>query len=91
LGCTDADKVIVLAMQIVETIVHPDGKRKVNVFQRPDGSFGFEELRWHAGEACWCPFGKYSIAFVDTIEHVLQEIRERGTWVDEGLPKRQNS
>ncbi len=73
-------------MQIVMTIVHPDGNRKVNVFRRSDGSFGFEELRWHTGDGCWCPFGKYSIAFVDTMEHVLQEIKERVTWVEQALP-----
>jgi hypothetical protein len=70
-------------MQIVKTIVHPEGKSKVDVFRRADGTFGFEELHWQADEECWCPFGKYSIAFVDTMEHVLQEIRERVPWVDD--------
>jgi hypothetical protein len=72
-------------MQIVKTIVHPDGTRKVEVFRRPDGSFGFEEWHWQVGENCWCPFGKYSIAFVDTVEHVLQEIKGRIAWVEDSF------
>jgi hypothetical protein len=75
-----------LVMQIVKTIVHPDGNRKMNVFQRPDGSFGFEEWHWGTEEECWYPFGKYSIAFIDTIEPALQEIRGRVSWLDEVEP-----
>lgn len=75
---------------VKKTIVHPDGKRKVEVFQRADGSFGFEELHWRTDEGCWCPFGKYSTAFVDTIEHVLQEVRGRVAWVDDVVAKSDN-
>jgi hypothetical protein len=76
------DREYISIMQTVKTIVHPDGTRKVDVFRRTNGSFGFEEWHWQVRESCWCPFGKYSIAVVDTMEHVLQEIKERIPWVE---------
>ncbi len=69
-------------MQIVETIVHHEGGRKVEIFRRPDGTFGFEESKCcDAPENSWVPFGKYSIAVIDTLEHAIQEVKTRIPWV----------
>jgi hypothetical protein len=70
-------------MQIVKTIVHPEGSRKVEVFRRPDGTFGFEEWHWLEDESCWCPFGKYSAPIIDTLGHALEEVKGRIPWVTE--------
>jgi len=72
-------------VQILKTIVHPEGNRKVEVFQRPDGTFGFEEWHWLVDEKCWCPLGKRSVSVIDTMDHTLDEIKGRIPWVTEKI------
>lgn len=68
--------------QVVKTIVNADGTRKVEIFRRADGTFGFEELKWwDAPENSWVPFGRYSIAFIDTLDHAVEEVKGRVSWV----------
>jgi hypothetical protein len=70
-------------MQIVETILHPGGNRKVEIFRRPDGTFGFEEWQWLEEERCWCPLGGHSMAVIDTMDHALGEVNGRIAWIKE--------
>ena len=74
-----------MTTQILKTIISADGNRKVEIFRRSDGTFGFEELKWldDPREHCWVPFGKYSIAVIDTLEHALREVEGRVSWVAE--------
>jgi hypothetical protein len=46
---------------VVESIEDPQHNRRVDVFMRPDGSFGFEEFRRDVEDAgAWTPTGYYS-------------------------------
>jgi hypothetical protein len=68
-------------MHIVKTIHDPGNKRKVQVFQREDGTFGFEEWKWVSEENCWAPLPKQITSVIDTLEHALKEAKERIPWI----------
>jgi hypothetical protein len=65
----------------VETIVHADGMRRVEIFRRRDGSFGFEELRQIEPERAWVPSGHYTNSFCASAEVALSEARARVSWL----------
>ena len=66
---------------IVETIVHADGTRRVEIFQRRDGSFGFEELRLVEPERAWLVSGCYTNSFSASAEIAIREARARVSWL----------
>jgi hypothetical protein len=65
--------------QIVKELVASDGTRKVQIFQRDDGSFGFESFRFSDDplERCWIPHGRYSECFAPSAEAAEFEARGR--------------
>lgn len=66
------------------TFLKSDGTRKVEVFQRTDNTFGFEELKFGEQEKAWFPVGKYSFAFIDSLESAVKEAKGRVAWLSEG-------
>ena len=42
-------------MVIVEVFISADKQQKVEIFQRDDGTFGFEWLKWGEFEQSWFP------------------------------------
>jgi hypothetical protein len=70
-------------MTTVQTISDETQKRRVIVFRRDDGSFGFEEERIPDKplETAWIPFGRYSGCRCDTAERALVEARRRVAWL----------
>jgi hypothetical protein len=68
---------------IVKELVAPDGKRKLLVFRRDDGSFGFESLRFSDEplEMCWIPHARFSECFAPTAEIAECEARDRVDWL----------
>ena len=58
-----------------------DGSRKAEIFERPDGTFGFEELAFGRDEDAWFPVGNYSIAMVDSLDHAVSEAKARIAWL----------
>ena len=66
---------------IKKTFINSDGTRKVEVFQRPDDTFGFEELKFWQEEQAWVPHGKYSIAIIDSLERAIKEAKGRVEWL----------
>lgn len=68
---------------IVKELVAPDGRRKVQIFRRDDGSFGFEVLRFSElpGERCWIPHGRFSEFFAPNAEIAEREARGRIDWL----------
>ena len=70
-------------MRILRTLVHSDGTRKVEVFQRVDNTFGFEELKFGQEEQAWFPVGKYSIVITDSLESAIKEARGRVAWLSD--------
>ena len=70
-------------MTTIQTIQDEEGKRRVIIFQRADGTFGFEEERYSDDELeqCWIPYGRYFISICDTYETALSEARGRVDWL----------
>jgi hypothetical protein len=67
----------------VRVVDHPDGIRRVVVFQRRDGTFDFEEERFWEEENSWAPLKKETATVVDTIDRALEEARGRIVWLKE--------
>jgi hypothetical protein len=67
--------------EIKQTFMKSDGARKVEIFQRGDGTFGFEELKFGQEEGAWFPVGKYSIAIIDSLDNAVKEARGRVLWL----------
>ena len=61
--------------------MNSDGTLKVEVFQRADGTFGSEELKFWQEEQAWIPQGKYSIAIIDSLESAIKEAKGRVEWL----------
>lgn len=66
-----------------KTFVKPDGTRRVDIFQREDKTFGFEEFEFGVEENSWYPGGKYSLAMIDTFENAIREAKSRVQWLAE--------
>ena len=66
---------------IRKTFLKADETRKVEVFQRADNTFGFEELAFGQEENAWFPAGKYSIAIIDSLEGAIKEAKQRVAWL----------
>jgi hypothetical protein len=68
---------------VKKTLVNSDGTRKVEVFQRVDNTFGFDELKSGQEEQAWFPVGKYSIAVIDSLESAIKEAKGRIAWLSD--------
>jgi hypothetical protein len=66
---------------IHKTFLNSDGTRKVEVFQREDKTFGFEEMRFGTNENAWFPVGKYSVAIIDSLDNAVKEATKRVAWL----------
>jgi hypothetical protein len=75
-----------MANETVKTLEHSDGLRRVDVFVRSNGTFGFTELVWDAEDRAWCPFGRYSDAVCDSAELAESEARGRVSWLAARAP-----
>jgi hypothetical protein len=72
---------------VVKELLASDRKRKVQIFRREDGSFGFESLYFSDDplEQSWIPHGRYSVCFAASVEIAEREARGRVDWLcDEG-------
>lgn len=53
--------------KVIQSIETPDGGRCVDIFARPDGTFGFEEYRREAEDGRgWFPLGFHGNAVYDS-------------------------
>ena len=66
---------------ISKTFLKADQTRKVEVFQRADDTFGFEELELGQEENAWFAAGKYSIAIIASLEGAIKEAKGRAGWL----------
>ena len=68
---------------VPKEIISADGTRKVSIFQRDDGTFGFEVLKWASDplEQCWMPFGRYSHCIAPDEATAEREARNRVEWL----------
>jgi len=63
------------------TIYSQDNLRRVQIFRREDGTFGFDEEKYAEKEQCWIPLGFNSIC--DSQERAFTEARGRIPWLSE--------
>ena len=63
---------------VVESLENPQHDRCVDVFTRPDGSFGFEEFRRDAEDAgAWTPISYFSdVRYASKVEVLAQAARQ---------------
>ncbi len=71
-------------MNPLQTLYDDSKKRRVVVFQRGDGTFGFEHERFAEDplEMTWIPVGRTD-ARCDTVGRALAEARARVSWLAE--------
>jgi hypothetical protein len=71
-----------MARQTVKTIFHPDARRRVDIFRRDDGLFGFVELiRYDRPEGnYWALLPPWS-TITDTVDAAEREARSSIPWL----------
>ena len=69
--------------EVVSELIARDGKRKIQIFSRDDGSFGFESWRFsdEPSEMCWILDGRYPECIAATRETAEREARGRVEWL----------
>jgi hypothetical protein len=70
---------------IVKELVAQDGKRKVQIFRRAEGTFGFDSLRFSEDplEMSWIPHGRFSSCIAASAEVGEREARARVDWLQD--------
>ena len=72
--------------KVLRSINAPGESRCVDVFRRPDGTFGFEEYRRDSEDAGgWFPIGCYGDRTFGSMESVLREARARIPWLNAAI------
>ena len=60
----------------------PDGGRCVDIFQRPDGTFGFEEFRRDAEDpGGWFAIGGFAYKSFETERNALEQALAAVSWL----------
>ena len=73
---------LVLTMDTTKkTFVKLDGTRRVDIFQREDKTFGFEEFEFGVEENSWYPAGRHSLTIIDSFENAIREAKSRVQWL----------
>ena len=68
--------------KVTRSIETPDGGRCVDLFRRPDASFGFEEYRRDIEDGHgWFPIGFHAAATYPTVAAAWAEARRRVGWL----------
>ena len=65
---------------VIKTIMSEAGDRKLDIFRRDNGTFGFEEFFFDFEEKARCPVRGQSYAIVDTVERATAEGMARVSW-----------
>ena len=72
--------------KVLRSIEIPDGGRCVDIFIRPDGTFGFEEFRRDVEDAkSWFPIGGHGDRSFTTAEDAFQHALAAVSWLDSTL------
>ena len=71
------------AREVEKELLAKDGKHKVELFRRSNGTYGFTVLRWSAepNEMCWVPSGRYSECFAADLQAAEAEAKNRVEWL----------
>ena len=74
---------------VFDSIENGQHDRCVDLFRRPDGSFGFEEFRRDVEDAgAWTPVAYYSRAAYASNEAALEVAMTRVVWLGEAVDAR---
>ena len=68
-------------MRVVKMLYHPAGHERIEIFERDNGTFGFDLFKYDAEEDAWCQWGLDSHAITDTAERAEIEARGRIDWL----------
>ena len=72
--------------KVLKSVNIADGQRCVDVFVRPDGSFGYEEFRRAVEDARgWFPIGRYAEKSFGNADEALSEALATVSWLNEAL------
>ena len=70
---------------VLSSIETPEGDRCVDIFERDDGSFGFEEWRRDPESVSgWFAVGQYAGRIFETADAALAAARARVAWLADG-------
>jgi len=70
--------------RVLRSLEEGSGQRCVDLFVRPDGTFGFEEYRRdHEDRRGWFPVQRYSAQVFNSEEQALSEARRSVAWLVE--------
>lgn len=71
---------------VLSSIETPEGDRCVDMFERENGTFGFEEWRRDPESLSgWFAIGHYGDGIFETAEAALAEARTRVAWLADSL------
>ena len=74
---------------VLRSIENGERDRSVDLFRRPDGSFGFDEFRRDAEDAgVWTPVAYHSGAAYASTDDALGAAVKAVVWLDEALNDR---
>jgi hypothetical protein len=76
------------ANKVHRSIETDDGARCVDLFVRPDGTFGFEEYRRDIEDGRgWFPIGFHAAGVYDTPDSALRDALSKVTWLRASLDR----
>lgn len=80
---TSTLSITVSIRQVVRELLAVDGKHKVEIFRRANGTYGFEVLFWsdEPSEMYWIPVGRYSECVAPDLATAEAEARSRVEWL----------
>ena len=70
---------------VVRTLRSQDGEYYVDIFRRPNGTYGFQEYHWDKEDGFFVPTRRHSESFTDSIEHAVSEASARVDWLIEAI------
>ena len=74
---------------VLRSIENDEHDRCVDLFRRPDGSFGFDEFRRDVEDAgAWTPVAYYSGAAYSSMDDALSAAAKAVAWLDVALKDR---
>ena len=76
---------------VYRTLLSSDGRMRVEIFCRDDGTFGFRAFRWDVGDPeghegpHWCMQGGHSESVTASADEMEREVRARVTGMADAL------
>ena len=72
--------------KVMKSINSPDGARCVDIFVRPDATFGFEEFRRDSEDARgWFPIGNHGARIFRSEDDAFNEARSKVIWLEDAV------